>query len=151
MDPMVAPYAKILDNIHKDTAAIVAPLSNDAINRHVPGLQNTVGILLRHMAGSERYWVGEVVGGIAAHRNRDAEFAGDRVEKTAALAEVDRAAATTRQVLSGLSAADLLTEVEVRRGPETQKETRGQSLLHATQHLAYHLGQLRIVAKLAQG
>jgi uncharacterized damage-inducible protein DinB len=150
MDPMVAPYAKILDGIHKDAAAIVTPLGEDTVNRRVPGLQNTVGILMRHMAGSERYWVGEIVGGIAAHRNRDAEFAGDRVDKAAALTEMDRAAATSRQVLSGLRAADLLTEVEIRRGQETQRETRGQSLLHATQHLAYHLGQLRIVAKLAQ-
>jgi len=150
MDPLVAPYAKVLDDIHRDAASIVTLLGDEAVNRRVPGLQNTVGILLRHMAGSERYWIGEVVGGIAAHRNRDAEFAGDRVDKATALGEMDRAAATTRQVLNGLRVADLLTEVQVRRGPETLKETRGQSLLHATQHLAYHLGQLRILAKLAQ-
>lgn len=150
MDALIAPYAKVLDDLHREATAIIIPLGDDAVNRRVPGLQNTVGILLRHMAGSERYWVGEVVGGIPANRNRDAEFGGDRVEKATLLAELDRAAATSRQVLTGLRAADLLTDVEVRRPQGTVKEARGQSLLHATQHLAYHLGQLRILAKLVQ-
>lgn len=150
MDALIAPYAKVLDDLHREATAIVAPLGVDHVNRRVSGLQNTVGILLRHMAGSERYWVGEVVGGIPANRNRDAEFAGDRVDKAAVLAELDRAAATTRQVLAGLRAADLLADVEVRRAQGMVREPRGQALLHAAQHLAYHLGQLRILAKLAQ-
>lgn len=150
MDAMVAPYANVFDELHRETSTIVAPLTEEQVNRRISGLQNTVGIVLRHMAGSERYWVGEVVGGIPAHRNRDAEFAGDRVDKTGALADLDRAAATTRRVLTGLRAADLVTEVDVRRAQGIVKEPRGQALLHATRHLAYHLGQLRLLAKLVQ-
>jgi uncharacterized damage-inducible protein DinB len=147
---MIAPYAKVLDELHRETQTIVGPLGEEEINRRIAGLQNTVGIVLRHMAGSERFWIGEVVGGIPAHRNRDAEFAGDRIDKAAVLADLERAASTTRQVLSGLRAADLVTDVEVRRAQGTVREPRGQALLHATQHLAYHLGQLRLLAKLAQ-
>lgn len=150
MDPMIALHRKVLDELRHAGMTILAPLSDEHINRRAPGLQNTVGILLRHMAGSERYWIGEVVGGVPAGRNRDAEFGGDRLEKTALLAELDRAAAVTREVLARLGAADLLTEVDVQGAGGTSRETKAFALLHTVRHLAYHLGQLRYLAKLAQ-
>ncbi len=150
MDPMIAPHLKVLEELRREVTATVTPLNDDHINRRVPGLQNTVGILLRHMAGSERYWIGEVVGGVPSQRNRDTEFGGERLEKAALLAELDRTAAVTREVLARLRTADLLGEVDVQRSRGTGKETRAFALLHATQHLAYHLGQLRYLAKLSQ-
>jgi len=150
MDPHLAPHARVLEDLHRQVREAIAPLSDDDINRSVPGLQNTVGILLRHIAGAERYWIGEVAGGQAAHRHRDAEFGHDRLKKADVLIELDRAAALCRAVLERLTAADLLTEVEVQRSSGKVKETRAFAVLHATQHLAYHLGQLRYMAKLLQ-
>ena len=58
--------------------------------------------------------------------------------------------ALTHDVLGRMNAADLLQEVDVQRTRGIVKETKGFALLHATQHLAYHLGQLRYMAKLLQ-
>ncbi|MGH2374968.1 MAG: DinB family protein [bacterium] len=150
MDPHVAPHMHVLEDLHRQVAETVAPLGDDDVNRAVPGLANSVGILLRHIAGSERYWVGEVVGGRPAHRKRDTEFGPERLQKSALLGELDRVRTLTRDVLGQLDAADLLHEVDVQRTRGVVKETKGFALLHATQHLAYHLGQLRYMAKLLQ-
>ncbi|MGH2403606.1 MAG: DinB family protein [bacterium] len=150
MDPHVAPHHHVLEDLHRQVAETVGPLGDDDINRSVSGLANSVGILLRHIAGSERYWVGEVVGGRPAHRKRDTEFGRERLQKSALLAEFDRVRALTLDVLNGLQPADLLAEVDVQRTKGVVKETRAFALLHATQHLAYHLGQLRYMAKLLQ-
>lgn len=150
MDPHVAPHLHVLEDLHRQVAETVAPLGDDDINRTVPGLQNSPGILLRHIAGSERYWIGEIVGGRPAHRNRDSEFGRERLQKSTLLAEMDRVTAMTRDVLGVLRAPDLLQEVDVQRTRGVVKETKAFAILHATQHLAYHLGQLRYMAKLLQ-
>lgn len=150
MDPHVAPHLNVLEDLHRQVAETVTPLGDDDINRTVPGLGNTAGILLRHIAGSERYWIGEIVGGRPAHRNRDSEFGHERLQKGALLAELDRVRTLTREVLGRLDAADMLQEVEVQRTRGVVKESKALGVLHATQHLAYHLGQLRYMAKLLQ-
>jgi uncharacterized damage-inducible protein DinB len=150
MDPLVAPYLHVLEDLRAQLLEAVAPLDDAQLNRGVAGLRNTAGMVLRHVAGSERYWVGEVAGGRPAHRDREAEFGPDPVRKTQILAEIERVAATTREVLERLTAADLVHEVEVRRVRGPSRETKAGALLHAIQHLAYHLGQVRYLAKLLQ-
>jgi len=150
MDPHVAPHAHALDDLHVQVREAIAPLSDDEINRSVPGLQNTVGILLRHIAGSERYWIGEIAGGRPAHRRRETEFGHDRVEKATLLADLARAATLRREVLEQLTATDLLAEVEFQRTRGPARETRAYAIIHATEHLAYHVGQLRYMVKLLQ-
>jgi len=150
MDPFLAPHLRVLEDLRRQTAEMVAPLDDSQINRTVPGLKNSVGILLRHMAGSERYWIGEVVGGRPAQRQRDAEFEHDRVRKGDLLGEFDRVAALTREVLGGLSRDDLLQEVTLQRSQGPVQETRAYAVLHAMEHLAYHVGQLRFLTRLLE-
>jgi uncharacterized damage-inducible protein DinB len=151
MDPQVAAHLRMMDELRRQILESVAPLDDAQINHAVPGLRNTIAILLRHTAGSERYWVVEVVGGSPINRNRDAEFDQAPVRKAELLAEIDRAASQTREVLDRLTAAELLTEVEVKRPSGVMKDTKVGALLHAMQHMAYHLGQIRQLAKLVQG
>lgn len=148
MDPYVAAHLRVLEDLRGQVVEAARPLDDDQLNRAVPGLRNTVAVLLRHLAGSERYMIGEVVGGRPANRNRDAEFGMDRLNKGALLEEIERVASRSREVLEGLHLADLAGEVEVRRAQGTFKETRATALLHATQHMAYHLGQIRYLVAL---
>ncbi len=150
MDPYVAPYLRKMEELRREVVEMVTPLGDDGINRAVPGLRNTIGIVLRHMTGAERYWIGEVVGGRSAHRQRDAEFDHDRVRKSDLLAELDGVAALTRDVLGRLSRDDLLREVDVQRPQGSTKETKGYAIIHATQHMAYHAGQLRCMTRLLE-
>jgi len=149
MDSFVEPHLHALEDLTRQVVETVTPLDDEQINRTVAGLQNSVGILLRHMAGSERYWIGEVAGGRPAHRNRDTEFGHEPLRKSELLAELERVTALSREVIGGISRDDLMTLVDVQR-TKVVKETKAFALMHATQHLAYHLGQLRYLAKLVQ-
>lgn len=151
MDPYIKPQFQALEDQRRQIIEAVAPLSDEQINRSVPGLQNTVGMLLKHIAGSERYWIGEVAGGRPAHRNRDAEFAPIPVTKAEALAAIEASAAVSREVIEGMTHQMLLEEVEVKRATGAMRETRAGAVLHASHHLAYHLGQLRSMARLISG
>ncbi|MDQ7859621.1 MAG: DinB family protein [Armatimonadota bacterium] len=148
MDPHVAPHWRMIEDLRRQVLEAVAPLDDAALNRQVPPLANTIGVLLRHMAGSERYWVTEVAGGRPVNRNRDAEFAAPPARKADLVAELERVREETRAVLERLTAADLLEEVEARRVRGVTRETRAGALLHVTQHLAYHLGQIRYLTRL---
>ena len=151
MDPHITPHFRALEDQRRQIVETVAPLSDEQINRSVPGLRNTVGMLLKHIAGSERYWIGEVAGGRPAHRNRDAEFAPAPVSKAEALAAIAATATVSREVIEGLTPEMLLQEVEAQRIAGAARETRSGAILHASHHLAYHLGQLRYMVKLLGG
>src|SRR5437667_327310 len=81
MDPTVNTISQALESLHEDIFKAVDPLGDAEINWVHPQLSNTIGILLRHVAGSERYWIGEVVGGRAMHRKRETEFTHEPLTK----------------------------------------------------------------------
>ena len=150
MDAGVAAVQEQLDDVWNALLAAVREV-DDELFHWSPGPEfNSIAILLRHLAGSERYWIGEVIGGTSAHRVRDSEFVHDRPARADVLHAVDEARALTRRVLSGVTAADLAA-------PVTAANSRGQgprrlsspkppdkywALLHYLEHLGYHRGQI---------
>ncbi len=149
MDPLVASLRQMLDQLHDDIYRAVDPLGDEAINWAHPHLSNTIGILLRHIAGSERYWVVEVAGGRPVHRDRASEFVRERLVKAELLTGLRAAHAEVQEVLGGLGAADLASEVEIDFRGARRRVTRGWAVLQAVQHTAYHLGQIRLFARMA--
>ena len=149
MEPLVIPFAEALDRLHDDIYQAVEPLSDGEINWKHPSLSNTVGILLRHVAGSERYWIVQVVGGRQVPRNRDAEFEHEPLTKGPLVADLRRAQREVQDVLARLTAADLSRTVEVPFRGSTRSVTRQWALLHSMAHTAYHLGQIQLFKKMA--
>jgi uncharacterized damage-inducible protein DinB len=138
-----------LDEIREAVLRTVEPLKEDQINRRPPGLLNTPGILLRHLAGSERYWIHRAVGGEAFQRDREAEFSLEvPVRKDEVLEAIRRVGEHTRRILQDLPDETLEELVEVQRGDRTEMATKRYAILHTISHYSYHLGQLRIYARL---
>jgi len=105
-----------------------------------PGLPNTGGTLVLHIAGNLRYYVGHVLGGIPYVRDRDAEFARRDVPRDDLLAEIDAAIDAVERTLAALPDDGLDTPYPERvNGREL---TARDWLVHLASHLAYHLGQL---------
>lgn len=150
MDPEVAAMHEVIEDLRAQLFKTVESLDEAGLNRTFPGLQNTIGILLRHVAGSEGYWVSGVVGGGSLERNRDAEFTHEPLAKETLLEGLRRTRAATERVLTDLAAGDLQMLVEVQGARGAWKATKAWAILHATQHLAYHLGQIRLMAALAR-
>jgi hypothetical protein len=68
-------YLDFFANALNGMADIVAELGDDLANRRLPlPGANTPYAVLHHSIGAIGYWVGEVVLGRPAHRDRDAEF-----------------------------------------------------------------------------
>ncbi len=138
-----------LDEVREAVLRTAEPLEEAQLNRRPPGLLNTPGILLRHLAGSERYWIHRIVGGDPVQRNREAEFALEiPVRREEVFAEVRRVAERTRQILQDLPDAALEDSVEVQRGDRTDVATKRYAILHTISHYSYHWGQLRIYVRL---
>src|SRR5579883_2783786 len=78
-----------------------------------PGF-NSVAVLLRHLAGSERWWIGEAIGGIPSGRVRDAEFIPDRPDRGEVMRSVEASRELSRRVLEKISMADLRAEAQAR-------------------------------------
>jgi len=125
----------------------------DDLFHWVPGPAfNSVAILLRHLAGSERYWIGEAVGGKPSGRVRDREFLHDRPRREDVLQAVEEARRLTRQVLAPLTAQDLQAETSptVAVGKPPRRPTKMWALLHYIDHLGYHRGQALLLLKMAR-
>lgn len=149
MDPFVAPFVERLDSVHEDIYAAVEPLTDEAINWRHPSLSNTIGILLRHTAGSERYWIVQMVGGREIERDRDAEFAGEHLAKAPLVAALRAAQREVRDVLARLTPADLSQTIELPYRGGTRTAARQWAVLHSLTHTAYHLGQIQLFKKMA--
>ncbi len=149
MTSVVEAWAQVLEELHQEIFKVVEPLTDEQINWVHPHLSNTVGILLRHVAGSERYWISEIVGGRSAHRERASEFVREPLQKVPLLEGLRQAYASVREVLDDLTEAELHQEVELPGGSQPRRVTKKWALLHSLTHTAYHLGQLQLYRKMA--
>ncbi len=152
MDAGVQGIAAHLDETW-DSLIKAATEANDVAFQWAPGPGfNSVAILLRHLAGSERYWIGEAIGGIPSRRVRDAEFHHDRPRRDDVLRSVEEARRLTRQVLGAVSMRDLEAETTptVTAGKPPRRPTKLWALLHYLEHLGYHRGQALLLLKMAQ-
>ncbi len=147
MTPELEHYAQALQRLHTDAAAVLEHLPAAALNwRPLEGDEstNSLAITLAHMAGSERFWVGEVAGGQPAHRDREAEFHVQAASAEELLALLDQALAVTQAALSRLAPAALDETVTTR----DRTVTRRWAVLHAIEHLAVHLGHMQLTRQL---
>jgi uncharacterized damage-inducible protein DinB len=105
---------------------------------------NSIANLVIHLAGSNRYYFGHVIGGEEDHRNRDSEFAARGGRSKAELRQhwADSVAHTSR-ILETLDPSRLMETTE-RTGKTT---TFLQILLHVSHHNAVHMGQIVYITK----
>lgn len=149
MDALGKSLTEVLDLLHDDIFTAVETLGDEEMNWVHPPLSNTIGILLRHIAASERYWIGEVAGGRTMQRNRSAEFVRERLLKAPLVDDLRRAHAEVRDVVQKLTGADLMTEIEVALRGSRRRATRAWAVMHSMQHTGYHLGQIQLFKKMA--
>jgi len=105
---------------------------------------NTPAAIAAHVAGSQRYWIGEVLGGQAAHRDRDAEFRAAADDTATALAHLDGAAEVVRTTLAALTPESLDRTVVYNQNPVSGRWL----ILRMLGHTAEHWGELMLVQQL---
>lgn len=120
-------------------------LGEDQVWYRPNGSSNSVGNLVLHLCGNVRQWVIAGLGGAADGRERDAEFAEKGPIPVEALRQMfnetlDEAA----DVLDGLDPDSLLAK----RPVQCYEETGLSIIVHVTEHLSYHTGQITYITKM---
>jgi uncharacterized damage-inducible protein DinB len=111
---------------------------------------NSAAILLRHLAGSERWWIGEGIGGVPSHRKRDTEFVHDTPRRADVLASVADARALTHRVLADATAERLQAPTAPTVPGDGARPSQMWALLHYHEHLGYHRGQILLILKMGR-
>jgi uncharacterized damage-inducible protein DinB len=111
---------------------------DESVWRTLPGLTNSAGNLALHVCGNLRHFVGDLLGGKPYVRNRELEFGRRSGTRQDLVTELKHAAAIVREVLPGLTEAQLNSEFEPMKG---RRFRTGLFLTHLCAHTAYHLGQ----------
>jgi uncharacterized damage-inducible protein DinB len=122
----------------------VAPLSEDQVWWRANPATNSIGNLLLHLQGNLSQWVLAGLGGRPYERHRSQEFAArGTAAKAELLAGLREVVAGCQEVVRGLSRAGL---AEVRR-IQGYESDGWNTVLHVTEHMSYHTGQIVHVAK----
>ena len=105
-----------------------------------PGIANSAGTLVLHLAGNLRTYVGHVLGGVAYERDRPREFAARGLTRAELLGELDAAMSAVDTALPRVSDAVLASDFPLAIG--AVRVNTQDFLLHCAVHLGYHLGQI---------
>ncbi|HTP09249.1 MAG TPA: DinB family protein [Anaerolineae bacterium] len=132
-----------LEELHRDLNRALEGLPAEALNWSPGPEMNSMAVLAAHTAGSERYWIGDVIARDDSHRDRAAEFRAQATDASELIARLDAALAHSRSVVERLTLSDL---EEKRTEPPAHREvTVAWALLHAVEHVAVHLGHMQLL------
>ena len=150
--PEAAHYLERIDDLRGQIASILQQLPLEALNWRPDKASddhamNSVAVLAMHAAGAEHFWLGEVVGGLPATRNRDAEFETVVGDTAVLIQTLNKVAQQTQAVLGAVTQADL---DGTRRARNRDVPVRW-AILHVIDHTALHLGHIQITVQLWQG
>jgi uncharacterized damage-inducible protein DinB len=134
-----------LCEMHSDILKAVEGLPIEALD-WAPGAEiNSLGVLVIHLTGAERYWIGLAVNE-PLERDREAEFRAKGLNIKQLTARVVSADEYNRDALSRLS----LTDLDIMRSsPRNNKTfTVGWCLMHALEHTSLHTGHITLTRQL---
>ena len=139
-------YLNILQTCHTDILKALDGLPPAALDWTPGSDTNSISVLVFHLTGAERYWIGDVAAQDPTERNRDAEFkvhdVGLDVLKKRLIDNTEYA----RTALEKFTIQDLeATRVSARDGREF---TVAWALIHALEHSTLHLGQIQLTRQL---
>lgn len=146
MQPFFESYLDILKTCHNDFHKALDGLPPEALD-WVPGPEmNSISVLVYHLTGAERYWIGDVALGEPSNRDRSAEFKVREVGMDALRQRLDDTLSYASAALEKLTLQDLeATRTSPRDG---RTFTVAWALLHALDHSNQHLGHVQIMRQL---
>jgi len=144
-------YAFFFNRHHDAAQATLAGLPVEALNwRPLPVRAgeapdtNTLAGLGTHVAGSQRYWLGEMFHGRNPARDREAELAAHAGGWAELLADLDEAAQRVQATLAGMTPEGLTETVQYRNAPVTKR----WMINHMLAHVAGHLAEMALIRQL---
>jgi uncharacterized damage-inducible protein DinB len=107
---------------------------------------NSLSVLVVHLSGAERYWVGDVVNGDSSNRNRDAEFQVKGLGAAQLKQQLKELESYEKTAFAAMDASEL---EEQRISPRDGRQYAvAWALTHALEHTAIHVGHIQILIQL---
>ena len=107
---------------------------------------NSPAVMAVHLAGSEAFWIKEIIGRQSIQRNRDAEFVAKGLGFSELAGKLEAGVKDSTAILSYLTSAQL----EETRKFREQTVTVRWAILHLIEHYAIHVGHLQLTRQLWQ-
>jgi uncharacterized damage-inducible protein DinB len=146
MEKAFVDYLGRMQVLHDDIADCIAGLSPEALDWVPAADMNAIGVLVVHLIGAERYWIGDVIALESSGRDRDAEFRAKGVSEAVLRQRLNDSMNYIQGVLNGLTLDDL--EVERISPRDGRKFTIAWALCHALEHTALHTGHIQLTRQL---
>lgn len=136
-------YLNILQRLHTDALKAFEGLPQEALD-WIPAMEmNSFGVLVTHLTGAERYWIGDVAGEEPSGRIREQEFQVQGLNSDTLAKRLSDSFNYARCHLEKLTVQELEL---LRTVPQDgQKVTVGWALAHAIEHTALHVGHMQIL------
>lgn len=139
-------YLSLLQDCHNGILEALEALPEAALD-WIPGQDmNSISVLVFHLSGAERFWIGDIAAQEPSNRDRDAEFRVRGVGMDILKKRLTDNSEYTRNVLDRMSLQDL--EATRVRSSDGREFTVAWALLHALEHATSHLGQIQITRQL---
>jgi len=145
MQTFFAEYIERLQNCHNDILNEVDGLTPAALDWSPGPDMNSISVLVFHLTGAERFWIGDVAAQDSSNRDRDAEFKVKGLDSTTLNKRLADTLEYARSALEKMSLHDLETR---RLLPDGREFTVAWALLHALEHATEHLGQIQLTRQL---
>ena len=119
---------------------IAAYPDDESVWQTPPGISNSAGTLVLHLAGNLRHFIGGALGESGYVRNREAEFSTKGISREKLRAEVQATIADLERALDHVSEEQLTAQYPLLLMDRRVRTT--DFLVHLAVHLGYHLGQI---------
>jgi uncharacterized damage-inducible protein DinB len=114
-------------------------LTEEQVWQRPNGSSNSVGNQILHLCGNIQQWIVTGLGGAPDSRVRDEEFeATGGISKTELIARLSEVISSSEAVITRLTEEDILKE----RPVQAFNHDGMFILVHVTEHLSYHTGQI---------
>ena len=151
---LIGDFAFKFAEIRRESEQAITQLDAVAIRRSLDGDVNSVAVIMKHVGGNlrSRFTSFLTEDGEKPWRDREAEFVDDfpagEAGRDAALADWRDGWRVLESTLASLCEADLATKpVSIRGVPHTVSRALARSLAH----MAYHQGQITLIARMIVG
>ena len=146
MNPFFEELFKKFRGLHAEIEEKIVDLPQEALDWHPGADMNSIGVLVAHIAGAERYLIGDVVLEDSSHRDRPAEFLTKGLVVPELLSKLKDSETYMERAFESLTLDDL---DKTRRHPRDGRQVKvSWSLLQAIEHTAMHVGHIQLVRQL---
>jgi uncharacterized damage-inducible protein DinB len=146
---MILFYKELLDRFHELHSEIEKSLDGlpqEALDWQPGAEMNSICVLVVHLTGAERYWIGDVVMGDPSNRNREAEFQAKGLSAEVLKQRLKEVEAYLTAAFENMNLLDLEKPRKSRRNGRELSVT--WALTHALEHTAIHLGHIQIMRQM---